>query len=116
MTIFAASYQTITCDSCSKSVTFENTEDHRGIAEAREQHPWLKTIRVIQASGRSFVYCGDECELKAISDGTHNPVAKSSLVLPTGANAQQVAAAEAQRAEQATKALKAGAGVTLQGS
>jgi hypothetical protein len=112
----AVQYQTVTCDSCLKTVTFEQTEDNRGAVEAREQHPWLKTLRVVQASGRVFSYCGDECELKAISDGTHNPVAKSSLVLPTGANAQQVAAAEAQRAEQATKALKAGAGITLQGS
>ena len=70
-------------------------------------------MRVVQASGKNLAYCSDSCELAGVASGIHNPEERKSIVLPQGANALEAAKQEAQRTEQATKALKAGSGVTL---
>src|ERR1700726_4391293 len=101
MSIIDVQYRTITCNgkNCDKTVTF----DQQFAKRVAEEHPWIRSIRIVQtAEGRNFVYHSDECELSGVASGDHNPEVKKSIVLPTGANAQQVAAAEAQRAEQAT--------------
>lgn len=108
-------YRTISCNapSCKNSVTFQQTEDRSGLADMVEQNPWFRTVRIVQANGNSYAYCSDSCELAGVAAGTHNPVERKSIVLPQGANALEAAKQEAQRTEQATKALKAGSGVTL---
>jgi hypothetical protein len=120
MAIIDNVFRTVTCDgpSCKKTVTFEQKQDQSGVKEAMEKEPWIKTCRVTQqvSGGRNFVYCSDTCELEGVASGKHNPEERKVIVAPQGANALQLAAAQAAAAEAATKALKEGAGVTLQGS
>jgi hypothetical protein len=71
MAIIDRVFRTIACDgpNCAKTVTFEKNKADNVV----EQHPWLKTARLVQAAGRDFVYCSDLCVVAAISGGTHNP-------------------------------------------
>jgi len=59
---------------------------------------------------RQYVYCGDECEVKATGAGKHNPRVVVQAIAP---NAVNLAAQAAAQAAQATQALKAGGPVTL---
>lgn len=105
------SYNTVTCDgpTCDKSVTFIQTQE--GVAAAFQDNPWMNSIRSIQAvDQRKFVYCSDECEIKGTATGAHN---KKVIVTPTGPNDTALAAQAAERARQATEAIKAGGKVTL---
>jgi hypothetical protein len=105
------SFITITCDgpACDKTVTFAETQE--GFNEALQSNTWMNCIRVIGTPDqRKFVYCSDECEVKATATGVHN---KKLLVTPQGPNAAQLAAEAALRAQQATQALKSGGPVTL---
>jgi hypothetical protein len=102
-------YSTVACDGpdCPHTVTFENSQE----AQVRNEVPWFKTLRVIQTTqGRKFVYCSDVCEIAGVGAGAHNPEEPKAIVLPQGANAAEVAAAQAKAAEEATKALKSGKG------
>jgi hypothetical protein len=66
MAIYDTILRTITCDgpNCVKTVTFQqNKADKMDIIE---QHPWLRTARLVQVGGRNFVYCSDLCEVEAI--------------------------------------------------
>jgi hypothetical protein len=65
MAIIDRVFRTIACDgpNCAKTVTFEKNKADNIV----EQHPWLKTARLVQARGRNFVYCSDSCEVAAIS-------------------------------------------------
>lgn len=108
-------YRTVTCDapSCKNTVTFEQRQDNRGIVEAMEKHPWIKTVREVQASGRQFLFCSDACELESVAAGNHNPVERKTIVLPEGANAMAAAEAQAKIQEAADKAIKTGSGIQV---
>ena len=110
-------YKTVSCNGpgCENTVTYEASQEGADQAITLTT-PWMKTLRVVQTKqGRVFAYCSDSCELGSIAAGNHNPEERKQIVLPQGANAQQQAAYEAARAEAATKAIKAGGPVTLEG-
>jgi len=113
MSVIDVALRTITCNTCGKTVTF----DPQNAKTLLEDNPWVKTVRIIQTlQGRNFAYDSDECELKAIEEGHHNPEEAKKVIAMPGAGAIAVAAAAAEAQERANKALKEGSGVTLQGS
>lgn len=123
MSILDATYRTVTCNgpNCTKTTTFEQSQDGAGVRAALEEHPWLKTTRIVQqiAGGRNYTYCSDECEIAGAGAGAHNPEEPKKIIAApgnAGLAAIQQAAANAKAAEEATKALKSGGPVTLQGS
>jgi hypothetical protein len=112
MPIVPVAYKTISCDgpSCTNSITFLEEKD--AMQKLNNDLPWFKTLRMVQnSSGRNFVYCSDTCELGNVAAGAHNPEERKQIVLPTGANTQQLAAAEAQRQIEINKALHNGPAV-----
>ena len=114
MSIVQQTFKSVTCNGpeCKNTVTFEGGKE-QAVAEIT---PWFKTLRMVQnAQGRNFCYCSDACEIANVATGAHNPEERKTIVLPAGANAIDVAASQAAEAEAATKALKAGSGVTLHG-
>jgi len=105
---------TVNCDNpeCGKIATFAATE--QGQVEAREDHPWLTTLRGVGTSdGRQLSYCSDECEAKGIGLGAHNKAQRKRII--TEANQAHInqAAQAAQQSREATKALREGTPVTL---
>jgi hypothetical protein len=107
-------YKSISCNGpgCPQSVTFEDKEG--AMQRVANETPWFKTLRMVQtAQGRNFCYCSDSCELESIAEGNHNPEERKSILIPEGANAQQLAAAQAKQAEEAAKAIKKGSGLSL---
>lgn len=112
MSEVVSSYVTVSCDGpeCDKTVTFLQTQEDAKKAFA--DNTWMNSIRSIQTvDGQKFVYCSDECEIKAAGQGVHN---KKQIVVPQAPNAIDLAAQAAARAQQATQALKTGEGkVTL---
>jgi hypothetical protein len=105
-----SSFATISCDGeCGKTITFPQTKE--GEQEALQSTPWLNAIRFVNTpDGRKFVYCNDECEIKAAGAGNHN---QKVVVQATAPNSVDLAAQAAARAAQATQALKVGGPVTL---
>ena len=123
MAIVDAVFRTVTCNGvgCTNTATYENPQDRAGQAQAgakaAEEHPWLKTARMMQTSdGRPFFYCSDLCEISGIEAGNHNPIEKPKVEIPTtGAQAQiAAAAAAAKRIEETAKAIKEGKPATIQ--
>lgn len=113
MSIVDATFRTLTCNTCEKTVTFLHPS---GLQEAIEANLWIKTTRIIQTGdGRNFSYCSDLCEISGIETGQHNIPDAPKVEIPTGsAQAQiQAAAVAAKRQEIANKALKEGAPITL---
>ena len=114
MSIVQVVYKTVSCNGpqCEKSVTFEEKEG--AMQRVANETPWFKTMRVVQtAQGRNFVFCSDNCEIESVATGVHNPEERTSIVIPHGANSQELAAAQARQAEEATKAMKKGSGLSL---
>jgi len=111
--VVESKFLTFSCDApeCGKAITFAATqEDHKA---ALASNPWLTTMRFIKAAGKEVSYCSDECEIRAVATGAHNPV-EPKLIVDTANQAQiNLAAEAAKRAANATAALKAGAGVQL---
>lgn len=116
MGIVDATYRTITCSTCQKTVTYENVQN-RGIPQdIVDANLWIKSNRIVLSSdGRNFSYCSDLCEIAGIETGQHNVQEAAKVEIPTsGAQAQiAAAAAAAKRAEDANKAIKEGKPVTL---
>src|ERR1700677_2430481 len=115
MSIVTTSYKTITCNGprCTNTITFE---DSQGAAQkVAAEVPWFKTLRVVQVvvTGRNLTLCSDQCELDSVASGAHNPEERTNIILPHGANSQEIAAAQAKQAEEATKAMKKGSGLSL---
>lgn len=111
MSAIISSFVTLSCDNpgCGKTATFPQTQE--GQVEAFQANPWLNSLRTVQTmDDRKFVYCGDECNAKAVGSGVFN---KQVIVQATGPNAAQLAAEAALKAQQATAALKSGGPVTL---
>lgn len=114
-------YATITCEKCSKSVTFLASEEAQELS--KPENAWVtKTARVVsnlqpapgQQKPTQRLYCSDVCEIEAAGTGTHNvPEPKKIISEPASAIAVAQAAAAAKHAEQATAALRAGGPVTL---
>ena len=114
MSIVQTVYKSISCNgiNCPNTVTFEEKEG--AMQRVANDTPWFKTLRMVQnAAGRNFCYCSDSCELEGVASGAHNPEERKSIVLPHGANSQEMAAAQARQAEEATKAMKKGSGLSL---
>jgi hypothetical protein len=102
-----SNYVTITCDAagCDKNVTFLGTDD--GGKKVIQENPWMNSLRTIQTiDGRKFIYCSDECEAKGVGAGSHN----QKVIVTPQANSVDLAAQAAERARQATEALKTGHG------
>jgi hypothetical protein len=120
MAIVATTFQTISCNSCDKTVTFDAAvfQTPAGQKETIEANPWLRTYRMVNSilDGRVSGYCSDECLLKAVEVGTFNPIEKKVIEFPTGGNLDAIkrAAAAAKAAEEGTKALKDGRPVNIQ--
>lgn len=113
MSTVISSFVTITCDAqCGKSVTFAQNEQAQN--EAVKDNPWLQAIRFVNLpDNRKFGYCSDECEIKGIGTGAHNPV-QPKPVIHTGSDQAIALAAQAQEnARKAEAALKAGQGITV---
>lgn len=108
-------FQTLTCDQCQTTVTFQAQQ--QGVAEqVLTEYPWLKTARNVATSdGRRFFYCKDECEIKAAGEGKHNPVEPSRIIAQAGPATVAQASAAAKASQDATEAIKSGRGgqVTL---
>ena len=111
-------FRTVTCDACSKTVTYEQQVDPRtgrqgGIdPKTLEENPWLKTNRIVlTADGLNFGYCSDLCTIKGLEAGLFNMPEPQKVEIPQGsAQAQIAAAAAAAKArEEATKSIKEGA-------
>lgn len=110
MAILDQEFRTVTCDGCGKTVTFEK----KNIAQAVDENPWMKTLRITQtAEGRNFAYHDDECEIKSVAEGNHNPAEQKRVSLETGANALEQAKANARAVHEATRAMKEGKGLHL---
>lgn len=114
MSTIVTSFITISCDNkdCQHTVTFPQTQE--GEQEALRDNPWMNSLRMVQLVGqenKKFIYCCDECEIKATATGVHN---KAVIVTPNAPNAVQLAAQAAARAQQATQQIKAGGPVTLE--
>lgn len=122
MSIIETAFRTITCNAegCPNTATFDvqyaNTP--AGNKELLEANLWIKTTRVVSliADGRNFCYCSDVCEVKGIESGTHNPVEKKVIEMPSGPALEAVkrAALAAKATEEGTKALKDGRPVNIQ--
>lgn len=100
-------FRRIKCDApgCDKDVEFDLKD-----IPAIQAIEWLKGVRVVQTGdNRSFAYCSDVCEVKAITTGVHNLKEVSKVALATEADAK-AAAAQAQAASDTDKALKTGEG------
>lgn len=119
MAIVATTFQTISCNSCEKTVTFDAAvfQTPAGQKETIEANPWLRTFRMVNTilDGRVNGYCSDECLLKAVEAGTFNPIEKKVIEMPTGGNLEAIkrAAAAAKAAEEGTKRLKEGQPVDI---
>lgn len=114
MSIVDIAIRTITCNgpNCTRTVTFEQSQAEQIVRD----NPWLNSIRVIQVTGskRNLSYCSDTCEVDGITSGAHNPVEEKPALI-TSANEASIrqAAQLAAQAEAATKAIKAGSGISL---
>jgi len=107
--------KTVTCNgpNCTKTSTYDIREEKEAIN--LPENVWLKGLRIIQTfDQRMFLYCSDICEAESIATGQHNPP-EAKKVIEGAATPAQIAQAAllAKQAEEATKALKAGTGVTL---
>ena len=112
MSIIRTAFSTISCDSCDKTITFEESKQ----VEILEANPWLKTLRIVQraSDGRNFSFCSDACELSSVASGRHNPEEKKQIIdVPANSNLIAQAAAAAKAAEDATRKIKDGQPVTL---
>lgn len=111
MSSFSVSFVTISCDQCDKNATFAQTQEDE--KEAVVKNPWLDTVRIVQTRDkRQFLYCSDECEIKATSKGTHNKQEQKKIV-PGNASQIDLAARAEHIARQATQAMKAGSGIEV---
>jgi hypothetical protein len=109
MAVLDIQYRTVTCNTCGKTVTYE--QDQRGVPQqVIDENPWLRSNRVVLAAGKNFSYCSDLCEVAGIETGQHNIPEPPKVEIPQGsAQAQIAAAAAAAKArEDATKAIKEG--------
>ncbi|SRR6266576_1575692 len=114
MAVMDIQYTTVTCDSCGKTVTYQNPNPD--MAAILTENPWMKTNRMVQtADRRVFSYCSDLCNVAGIETGLHNVQEAPKVAIPQGsAQAQIAAAAAAAKAqEQATKAIKEGGAIQL---
>lgn len=112
MSTINSSFVTISCDGpdCKNTATFPQTEE--GERKAFAENVWMNGLRFVNTlDQRKFVYCSDECTAKALAQGVFN---KQVIVTPQAPNSVDLAAQAAERARQATDALKSGQGkVTL---
>jgi hypothetical protein len=89
----------IKCDheGCDKVAQFEQSTQQQALTD----HPWLRTYRSVNTGDqRSFGYCSDVCEVKAVETGKHN-IPEPPKIVASG-NAAEIAAA-AQAAANARK-------------
>lgn len=110
MGVVNTAIRTVTCNQCNTSATFEVHQ--QGVAkETLTQYPWLTIGRIIGTpDGRQYFYCSDKCEIEAAATGVHNPVEQKKIIdAPANAQAIAQAAASAKAAEEANKAIRAGA-------
>lgn len=110
MGIIDSAVRTITCNNaeCSKTITYDRrTEKETFDLPGNE---WMKAVRLITtADNRQLAYCSDECEIKGITNGSHNlPQPKRIIDGVTGQAQIAAAAAAAKQAEAATAAIKDG--------
>jgi len=118
MSIIDTNFRTVTCNgpNCNKTITFNMQEQDKEKAQAVfNDNPWLKTLRIVQASGKNFAYCSDTCEVESVTLGTHNPPEERKIIPIDGGGRAQIreAAAAAAAAAEASRAIKAGENVTL---
>lgn len=113
-------FVTISCDGpgCNKTATFPATQQDR--AAAGVENPWLDNARFIQqpTTGQVFAYCGDICEVNAVTEGKHNkPEEKKVIEINAGAAALAMKHAKKimEAKSQSDKALKEGSGITIEG-
>lgn len=112
--VVESKFVTFSCDApeCGKAATFAATKEDKQVAVLN--NPWLNSMRFITtSSGLQVSYCSDECEIKAVSSGAHNPQEPKRIVDATNQAQINLAAEAAKRAASATAALKSGAGVQL---
>ena len=104
--------RTATCDGpeCDKSAVFEVSQQGGVDKSVFEEHPWLKSGRLVQTvDGQVFYYCSDVCEVKGAGTGTHNMKEPEVIVKDTPNQAAiQAALRNAKATAAATKAIKQG--------
>lgn len=114
MSIVVSQIQTVTCDVCGKTITFDVKDAQKVISET----PWMLTSRTIQRlDNQHYTYCGDSCEVSGVATGNHNIPEQKKIAEVTSSSAQaaiEMAAKSARLAEEATKAIKSGSGGKLQ--
>lgn len=114
MSIVMSSIQTICCDTCGKTITFDVKDAQKTVQET----PWMLSVRtVVRLDNQQFVYCSDNCNFEGIKTGNHNIPEQKKIAEVTGSSAQaaiEMAAKSARLAEEATKAMKSGSGGKLQ--
>jgi hypothetical protein len=120
MAIVATTFQTVSCNSCDKTVTFNAAEFQTpaGQKEVLDANPWFRAYRAVNTilDGRVTGYCSDECLIKAIEAGTFNPIEKKVIESPVGGTDAAIrrAAAEAAAKQEGTRSLKEGRPVNIQ--
>lgn len=107
--------KTVTCNGpgCERTATYDVREERQAIE--LPENAWMKSLRIVQTfDQRGLLYCSDICEAQGVGTGQHNAPEPKKLIdgVATPAQIAQAAAA-AKEAEAATKALKAGSGLTL---
>ena len=113
MGVIDVQYRTVTCDACSKTVTYEHPA---GLAAAVEANLWIKTGRFVQTSDqRTFLYCSDLCTIAGVETGLLNFQEPAKVAIAQGSAQAQIAAAAAaaKQQEAATTALKSGGQITI---
>jgi hypothetical protein len=117
MGIVDNAFKTLTCESCTKTVTFDVQEFQtpEGQKKIFEEAPWFRTYRMVNIvlDGRVWGFCSDECTLKAIEKSLFNPIEKRLI---EGGNLEAIkrAAAEAAAKVEGTRRLKAGEDLAIQ--
>jgi hypothetical protein len=113
LSTITSSFVTISCDApeCPKTVTFPQSEE--GEKTAFAENVWMNSLRFVNSvDQRKFIYCSDECEAKGLGLGHHN---KQVIVPAVAPNSVDLAAQAAERARQATEAIKSGHGKVVLG-
>jgi hypothetical protein len=113
MGVIDVQYRTVTCDACSKTVTYEHPA---GLAAAVEANLWIKTGRFVQTSDqRTFLYCSDLCTIAGVETGLLNFQEPAKVAIAQGSAQAQIAAAAAaaKQQEAATAAIKSGGQITI---
>jgi hypothetical protein len=105
MTAVVTTYQSINCDGCEKTLTFEKNEG----PQASQDHPWINHMILVQTpDGRQFSYCSTLHAIEHGGTGVWNRPEEKKVITMGSTEAVNLAAKAAAKAKQFTDQIKAG--------